>query len=174
MDEVGHRRPTLRSLWLQHRFSVLCVVAALIACVFVYHVFSDGDFSFLMTLGSVLTLFSFALLVAKVATTRSASGLSVKSLQAYALVYAGRLASILVRARERERGSAPPPTHTSLILPRLLTALPLPVVALRSLERAAPARLRSSHPIALALLVHPLAARSRAVLRGLPALRQVG
>ena len=112
MDEVGHRRPTLRSLWLQHRFSVLCVVAALIACVFVYHVFSDGDFSFLMTLGSVLTLFSFALLVAKVATTRSASGLSVKSLQAYALVYAGRLASILVRARERERGSAPPPPHT--------------------------------------------------------------
>ena len=53
MDEVGTRRQSFRSLWLQHRFTVVCVFAALVASFFTYHVFSDGDFSFLMTLGSL-------------------------------------------------------------------------------------------------------------------------
>ena len=53
MDEVGTRRQSFRSLWLQHRFTVVCVFAALVASFFTYHFFSDGDFSFLMTLGSL-------------------------------------------------------------------------------------------------------------------------
>ncbi len=60
-----------------------------------YHFFSDGDFSFLMTLGSLLVLFGFCLLAAKAALTRKLSHVSFKTLQAYALVFAARLCSIL-------------------------------------------------------------------------------
>ena len=107
MDEVAQRRPSLRGLWLQHRFTAVCVFSAAVASFATYHWFSDGDFSFLMTLGSLLTVGSFCLLVAKVVVLRSAAGLSVKSLQAYALVYAGRLASILVRRRRARARAAP-------------------------------------------------------------------
>ena len=61
----------------------------------VWHFLSDGDFSFLMTLGSLLVLFGFLLLVAKALLTRKLSNVSFKTLQAYALVYAARLTSIL-------------------------------------------------------------------------------
>ena len=99
MDDVAKRPRNLKNLWQQHGFNVICVSAAAISAFFVYHFFSDGDFSFLMTLGSLLTLFSFGLLAAKAVAYRNSAGLSLKSLQCYALVYAGRLASILVRAR---------------------------------------------------------------------------
>jgi hypothetical protein len=66
-----------------------------IALLFVYHFFSDGDFSFLMTLGSLLVLFGFCLLAAKALLTRKLSHVSFKTLQAYALVFAARLCSIL-------------------------------------------------------------------------------
>ena len=62
---------------------------------FVYHFFSDGDFSFLMTLGSLLVLFGFGLLVVKAVLTGKLSTVSFKALQAYALVFSARLCSIL-------------------------------------------------------------------------------
>ncbi len=62
---------------------------------FVWHFLSDGDFSFLMTLGSMLVLFGFGLLVAKALLYRKLSNLSYKTLQAYALVFMARLSSIL-------------------------------------------------------------------------------
>jgi hypothetical protein len=76
--------------------SIIIYFAVAVVIFFVWHFISDGDFSFLMTLGSLLTLVSFALLVAKVALQKNTSGVSVKALQAFALVFAGRLCSILV------------------------------------------------------------------------------
>ena len=48
-----------------------------------------------MTLGSLLSLFGFSLLIAKVALTASVSNISLKTLQAYTLVFVARLSSIL-------------------------------------------------------------------------------
>lgn len=48
-----------------------------------------------MTFGSLLALFGFGLLVAKVVVTKKVSNMSMKTLQAYALVFAARLSSIL-------------------------------------------------------------------------------
>lgn len=76
--------------------SVLVYFAVLVLVLFVYHFLSDGDFSFLMTLGSMLTLVAFGMLVTKVIIHKGTSGISIKSLQAFALVFAGRLCSILV------------------------------------------------------------------------------
>jgi ER lumen protein retaining receptor len=75
--------------------SIIIYAACTVLVFFVWHFLSDGDFSFLMTLGSLLTLISFGLVVAKVFLYRNTSGVSVKALQAYALVFFGRLCSIL-------------------------------------------------------------------------------
>lgn len=59
------------------------------------------------TLGSIFGAFSFGLLLAKVALNRGVAGISLKTLQAYLLVYVARLASILVRACVRLCGAGP-------------------------------------------------------------------
>jgi hypothetical protein len=50
----------------------------------------------LQTLGSLLNLVSFGMLIAKVVRDRHTSSISIKTLQCYALVFTGRLCSILV------------------------------------------------------------------------------
>jgi len=62
---------------------------------FVYHLVSDQDFSFLLTVGAMLKLFGFGLVLYTVATTGSAEGVSSKTLQAYLIVFCARLASVL-------------------------------------------------------------------------------
>lgn len=86
----------LRRIWMNHQFDFICGFAAFVFVMFVYHSFSDGDFSFLMTLGSIISFIAFALLLVKVFTTKSVSAISLKTLQGYALVFAFRLCSILV------------------------------------------------------------------------------
>ena len=92
---AGAKAKTWRQLWLRHSLSVISALGLGVLALVAYHLFSDGDFSFLMTLGSLLVLFAFLLLVAKVAFTRSVKNLSLKTLQCYALVFAARLLSIL-------------------------------------------------------------------------------
>lgn len=66
-----------------------------LAVLAVYHLLSDGDFSFLMTLGSIFRMCAFIILLWKITAKRSASGVSLKTLQVYALVFACRLVSIV-------------------------------------------------------------------------------
>lgn len=92
---AGAKAKGWKQLWLRHQLSLLSGAALLVLALGAYHLFSDGDFSFLMTLGSLLVLFAFGLLVLKVALTRKVRNLSLKTLQCYALVFAARLCSIL-------------------------------------------------------------------------------
>ncbi|KAJ8599689.1 hypothetical protein CTAYLR_004753 [Chrysophaeum taylorii] len=62
---------------------------------FVFFVFSDGDFSFLLTYSSLSRCFGMLLLVVKLQRSKSAAGVSAKSLQCYVVVFATRLCSIL-------------------------------------------------------------------------------
>ena len=50
----------------------------------------------LQTLGSMLNVLSFGVLVSKVIRDKSTTSISMKTLQCYALVFAGRLSSILI------------------------------------------------------------------------------
>lgn len=61
----------------------------------VYHLFSDGDFSFLMTLGSMCSAFGMLMLLAKTLMSKSCAGISLKSLQLYSVVFFFRLLSII-------------------------------------------------------------------------------
>lgn len=85
----------LAALWQQYRYSIIIYFCVAVVLLIAYHLLSDGDFSFLMTLGSVLTTAAFALLTYKAYTTRHVAGISLKTLQAFAIVYAARLSSIL-------------------------------------------------------------------------------
>jgi len=60
----------------------------------VYHLFSDGDFSFLMTLGSMCSAFGMTMLLIKTLASKSCAGVSLKSLQLYTVVFFFRLLSI--------------------------------------------------------------------------------
>lgn len=70
--------------------------AAGLTFLFFFFFLSDGDFSFFLTLGGLVRLLSFSLLLFKCFTTRNSSGVSPKTLQLYALVFFSRLCSILI------------------------------------------------------------------------------
>jgi|EP00945_MAST-04E_sp_MAST-4E-sp1_P005955 hypothetical protein len=66
-----------------------------VAVLFVYHVFSDGDFSFLLTLGSLIRTFAFIVLAYYINTKKTVAGVSLKFLQCYMFTFIFRLSSIL-------------------------------------------------------------------------------
>jgi len=65
------------------------------ASLFVYFLLSGGDFSFLMTYGAMARMFGFGILNVKIFKSRRATGVSIKTLQLYCLVFFFRLTSII-------------------------------------------------------------------------------
>jgi len=65
------------------------------ASLFVYFMMSGGDFSFLMTYGAMSRMFGFGILNVKTFSSKRATGVSVKTLQLYCLVFFFRLTSII-------------------------------------------------------------------------------
>mmetsp|Transcript_21168 Transcript_21168/g.45859 ORF Transcript_21168/g.45859 Transcript_21168/m.45859 type:complete len:369 (-) Transcript_21168:65-1171(-) len=65
------------------------------ASLFVYFMMSGGDFSFLMTYGAMSRMFGFGILNVKTFMSKRATGVSVKTLQLYCLVFFFRLTSII-------------------------------------------------------------------------------
>lgn len=85
-----------KSAFLQKNKANISLWSALfVAVLFCYHVFSDGDFSFLLTFGSFVRAFAFVILIYKAITQKSVTGLSLKTLEIYVLVFFFRLCSIL-------------------------------------------------------------------------------
>jgi len=62
---------------------------------FVAHFLSDRDFSFLMTVASLISMFAFLMVFVNIAAVRSAAGVSVKMVELYTIVIIARLCSIL-------------------------------------------------------------------------------
>lgn len=62
---------------------------------FVYFLMSGGDFSFLMTYGAMSRMFGFGILNVKTFKSQRATGVSVKTLQLYCIVFFFRLTSII-------------------------------------------------------------------------------
>jgi len=65
------------------------------ASLFVYFVLSGGDFSFLMTYGAMSRMFGFGVLNVKIFTGKRVTGVSLKTLQLYIVVFICRLSSII-------------------------------------------------------------------------------
>lgn len=61
----------------------------------VYHLFSDGDFSFLMTMSSLISTFSFLMVLYKIESTKSCAGVSLKMMECYVGLIFFRLCSII-------------------------------------------------------------------------------
>jgi hypothetical protein len=82
--------------WVRRNYSNLLLYFGLIVGVFFfYHLMSDGDFSFLLTLGSIIRTFAFGILAWKVVIGKSIKGVSLKMLELYTIVFICRLSSIL-------------------------------------------------------------------------------
>lgn len=60
-----------------------------------FWLFSSGDFSFLLTLSSLVSMFSFLMVAVKLEGSKSVKGISLKMMECYMLVFAGRLVAIV-------------------------------------------------------------------------------
>lgn len=84
-----------QSLLVQHQFAFFSWFGLFVVALLFYHLLSDGDFSFLLTLGAVVRLFAFIVLLTKMVLDKSADGLSGKTLIIYLFAFMSRLTSIL-------------------------------------------------------------------------------
>jgi len=88
--------PTARKDFMRrNRFHLICYGVGFVFLFFVYHLVSDGDFSFLLTLGGITRLFGFSMLLLHVLKDKNCSGMSLKTMQMYVVVFFSRLCSIL-------------------------------------------------------------------------------
>lgn len=74
---------------------VLIWAAFFTVSLLVYFLLSGGDFSFLMTYGAMSRMFGFGILNVKTFKSQRATGVSIKTLQLYTLVFFCRLTSII-------------------------------------------------------------------------------
>ncbi|CAD7929651.1 unnamed protein product [Amoebophrya sp. A120] len=91
---LGDAEKTKR-LIIKYQVEVRLYLAVLLAMYLAYHLLSDGDFSFLLTLGSMISMCSFSMVAAWIETHKSCQGISVKMLEVYLLVQFGRLVAIV-------------------------------------------------------------------------------
>merc|ERR1719316_434455 len=61
----------------------------------IFWVFSSGDFSFLLTLSSLVSMFSFLMVAGTIQQTQSVAGVSVKMMECYIIVFFCRLCAII-------------------------------------------------------------------------------
>jgi len=60
-----------------------------------FWLFSSGDFSFLLTLSSLVSTFSFIMVAVKIESGRSVRGVSLKMMECYIAIFLGRLCAIV-------------------------------------------------------------------------------
>jgi len=90
-SKVGKKSLALKSL----NQNVFIWLGFFTASLFVYFLLSGGDFSFLMTYGAMSRMFGFGILNVKTFKSQRATGVSVKTLQLYTIVFFFRLTSII-------------------------------------------------------------------------------
>ncbi|KAH0486522.1 MAG: hypothetical protein KVP17_000467 [Porospora cf. gigantea B] len=90
------RSPTHLREWVHdHRTSVQAWVALFGLVVLVYFFLSDGDFSFLLTMSSLISMFSFLMVFVKIERIKSVAGVSSRMMECYVILLAARLCSII-------------------------------------------------------------------------------
>lgn len=61
----------------------------------IFWIFSSGDFSFLLTLSSLVSMFSFLMVAMAIQTSQSVKGVSLKMMECYVLVFLSRSFAII-------------------------------------------------------------------------------
>jgi hypothetical protein len=61
----------------------------------VFMMFSSGDFSFLLTLASLVSTFSFLMVAVKIESGQTVKGVSLRMMECYCLIFLGRLIAII-------------------------------------------------------------------------------
>lgn len=79
----------------RNRLNIILYICALVVVLMVYHFLSDQDFSFLLTLGGFARLIAFCFLLVRIHVDKNITGISLKTLELYVLVFFFRLCSIL-------------------------------------------------------------------------------
>jgi len=67
----------------------------LVTVITIFWVFSSGDFSFLLTLSSLVSMFSFLMVAIAIESSKSVAGVSLKMMECYMLVFCCRLTAII-------------------------------------------------------------------------------
>merc|ERR1719188_1251080 len=67
----------------------------LVAVITIFWVFSSGDFSFLLTLSSLVSMFSFLMVAMAIESGKTVKGVSLKMMECYILVFLCRLFAII-------------------------------------------------------------------------------
>lgn len=88
-------RRALANTFQKHTQNIKVWAGFLTVSLLVYYFLSSGDFSFLLTYASFMRCFGFGLLNYKMWSNNSGSGISMKTLEMYALTFFTRLLSIL-------------------------------------------------------------------------------
>jgi len=94
VDEIFQGSETKRRENLMVVFSYFVVVTMVLV---LWHLYSDRDFSFMITLAGAMQTLGFFMLLSKMNSRKSAAGVSSKTLQMYALVLLFRLNSTMVK-----------------------------------------------------------------------------
>jgi len=85
----------LQAYSARHSTSIAFWCAFFVAGLTLYHLCSDGDFSFLLTLSSMVSMFSFAMVLVKIMVTNSVAGISARMMECYVVLIVARLCSII-------------------------------------------------------------------------------
>eukprot|EP01067_Filipodium_phascolosomae_P003089 Filipodium_phascolosomae@DN2554_c0_g2_i1.p1 len=101
MDSFMQRIHTLRDrdklneIWRNHKVSISAWGVFTLVALLIFWGFSDGDFSFLMTLSSLISLFTFVMVLYCIEKNRSCAGLSLKMMECYFVLTLVRLTAIV-------------------------------------------------------------------------------
>eukprot|EP01068_Selenidium_serpulae_P017528 Selendium_serpulae@DN6385_c0_g1_i1.p2 len=88
--------PDKFSQWVKRHSSSVKAWAAFFGCsVLLFYFFSDGDFSFLLTLSSLIGAMSFLMVAIKIENSRTVTGVSLKMIECYVILLFARLCSII-------------------------------------------------------------------------------
>lgn len=134
-------------------FKYWIVITLCISGVFAF--FSDGDFSFLMTLSTLLRTLGFGTIVLKLASQNATSGLSLATFLCYALVLGGRLSSTLFKQEYLPYDSSGDWFYQSCEIVSLLMCLHICNRLKLSREDILPAPFLIIPTLAFALFAHP-------------------
>jgi len=85
----------LQHFMRRNRKELMYWVGLLVAIIVVYAFFSEGDFSFLLTLSGIVQMFGFFIIAINAYTTRSVSGLSKNTITCYCVAFFSKCLSIL-------------------------------------------------------------------------------
>eukprot|EP00451_Oxyrrhis_marina_P013429 CAMPEP_0204327518 /NCGR_PEP_ID=MMETSP0469-20131031/12648_1 /ASSEMBLY_ACC=CAM_ASM_000384 /TAXON_ID=2969 /ORGANISM="Oxyrrhis marina" /LENGTH=285 /DNA_ID=CAMNT_0051309757 /DNA_START=12 /DNA_END=869 /DNA_ORIENTATION=- len=85
----------MKSWALAHQDALKAWGGLLFGVIVVFWFFSDGDFSFLLTLASLISMFGFLMVAVKVSSSKSCKGVSLIMSEAYVVVSICRLCSII-------------------------------------------------------------------------------